>query len=374
LYGPCGGWEDTAAINAALTFGQSISRPYVLIPGNCYINNTIRIQGLGFLEGYGNGVPIGPTPRSSLTWAGAAGAQMILFEASAGCATQASCILGNGGISNLAIFSNNGLAAVGVDVEAMWGGVFDHINGDNFSAEFLKIGAGLNLAVPFPTEYTNFNNITWSGSTSGIGIWDAGGALNVFNLITLQWSGTQDGILIGNLPGTGSPTTSSTVDADVFNVVTTVGGNGNAPTSVELACGSFNEAFNNLEGSVVVRGSSNCPGSVSTRAYNMASVYNRLVNTDRCDDAFALPSIESGGQLSWSSNCGGINEVGALCPGNGVTLGLACFYSGNGNPNGVLSAPNGSIYLRFDGGSSARLYQNTSGASTNGTVWTAQGS
>ena len=45
------------------------------------------------------------------------------------------------------------------------------------------------------------------------------------------------------------------------------------------------------------------------------------------------------------------------------------FYAGTGAP--TFSAANGSMYLRYDGGSMTRWYANTSGASTSGTTWTA---
>ncbi len=50
----------------------------------------------------------------------------------------------------------------------------------------------------------------------------------------------------------------------------------------------------------------------------------------------------------------------------GVTAG---FYSGVGVP--AFSATNGSQFLRYDGGTGARRYVNTSGANTSGTTWTA---
>lgn len=56
-------------------------------------------------------------------------------------------------------------------------------------------------------------------------------------------------------------------------------------------------------------------------------------------------------------------------PGGGYDGVTAGFYSGIGAP--TFSAANGSQYLRYDGGTGARRYVNTSGASTTGTTWTA---
>jgi hypothetical protein len=56
--------------------------------------------------------------------------------------------------------------------------------------------------------------------------------------------------------------------------------------------------------------------------------------------------------------------------GNGSVVGLPGLYGGTAVP--VFSAPNGSIYLRFGGTPGTNVfYTNTSGASTNGTTWTA---
>ena len=56
--------------------------------------------------------------------------------------------------------------------------------------------------------------------------------------------------------------------------------------------------------------------------------------------------------------------------GNKTVQGTAGFYSGTGVPS--FSAPNASVYLRYDGTTGSRLYVNTSGASSSGTTWTAE--
>jgi hypothetical protein len=68
---------------------------------------------------------------------------------------------------------------------------------------------------------------------------------------------------------------------------------------------------------------------------------------------------------------GNLSMAGYLIPGNGGTVGSARIYSGAANPNGVVSAPNGSLFLNFAGAANAHLFINTSGANTTGTVWTA---
>lgn len=60
---------------------------------------------------------------------------------------------------------------------------------------------------------------------------------------------------------------------------------------------------------------------------------------------------------------------GGFAPGAGTGTGpgTAKYYSGSGAP--TFSAPNGSLYTRYD--STTVLYVNTSGASSSGTTWTA---
>jgi hypothetical protein len=61
--------------------------------------------------------------------------------------------------------------------------------------------------------------------------------------------------------------------------------------------------------------------------------------------------------------------AGAVVPGYSGTVGTSAIYSGTGSPS--FSAPNGSLYLRYDGGAGAHLYINTSGASSSGSTWSA---
>jgi len=56
-------------------------------------------------------------------------------------------------------------------------------------------------------------------------------------------------------------------------------------------------------------------------------------------------------------------------PGTGSAPALIGHYWGIGAP--TFSAPNGTLYSRYDGAASTTLYVNTSGASTSGTTWTA---
>lgn len=80
--------------------------------------------------------------------------------------------------------------------------------------------------------------------------------------------------------------------------------------------------------------------------------------------------------LSRAGNMGLLGTLftgGAITPGVTATgtIGTAALYSGTGSPNTVVTAPNGSLFMRFDGGANTRLYINTTGASSSGTAWTA---
>lgn len=68
------------------------------------------------------------------------------------------------------------------------------------------------------------------------------------------------------------------------------------------------------------------------------------------------------------SATGIIQGSAGACPG---ASGAPCMYSGTGAP--AFSAPNGSVYLRYDGTPGTNIfYLNTSGTSTIGTTWTAK--
>ena len=59
-----------------------------------------------------------------------------------------------------------------------------------------------------------------------------------------------------------------------------------------------------------------------------------------------------------------------VLPATTTAIGTAFIKSGTGSPEGVVSAPVGSLYLRTDGGANTTLYVKESGASTTG--WTAK--
>jgi len=84
--------------------------------------------------------------------------------------------------------------------------------------------------------------------------------------------------------------------------------------------------------------------------------------------------INSGPGITVSVSSGivtiSLNPISGFCPGNNTVAGTACAYGGSGAP--TFSAPNGSTYMRYDGGAGTRFYVNTSGASTSGTTWTAE--
>jgi hypothetical protein len=74
------------------------------------------------------------------------------------------------------------------------------------------------------------------------------------------------------------------------------------------------------------------------------------------------------------NNSGSLFVTGNMLVSNGVFPGAGSFpgiYAGSGNPNASVTARNGSLFMRYDGGANAHLYINTTGASSSGTTWTA---
>ena len=56
-----------------------------------------------------------------------------------------------------------------------------------------------------------------------------------------------------------------------------------------------------------------------------------------------------------------------------VNASAAAVLTGTGDPNGVVAAPQGTVFLRSDGGATTTLYVKTSGGTTpTTTVWTAK--
>lgn len=83
----------------------------------------------------------------------------------------------------------------------------------------------------------------------------------------------------------------------------------------------------------------------------------------------ATAAISGNFSAGTSTITGGITATGSVVPG-GQGAAVAGFYSGTGVP--TFSAPNASVYLRYDGATASTcVYVNSSGASTSGTTWTA---
>ena len=78
----------------------------------------------------------------------------------------------------------------------------------------------------------------------------------------------------------------------------------------------------------------------------------------------------AGGLALFATASAKFQIAGPVIPGTAGVAGTAGIYSGTGVP--TFSAPNGSLFMRYDGATSSTcLYVNTSGASTSGTTWTA---
>jgi hypothetical protein len=92
---------------------------------------------------------------------------------------------------------------------------------------------------------------------------------------------------------------------------------------------------------------------------------NAMLAMDGNGNAGFAGSIYATG-FTASSN---INTNAGVFSGNNSTRGTAGYFSGSGAPS--FSAPNGSLYIRYDGDVGSRLYVNGSGPSTSGTTWNA---
>jgi hypothetical protein len=97
------------------------------------------------------------------------------------------------------------------------------------------------------------------------------------------------------------------------------------------------------------------------------SDFINLFSTTQSGDAFHFIYEKS---TTVDYTVANITRLGGVCPGNGTTgyTGPSpCIFGGTGAP--TFSAPNASQYDRYDGSTGARIYFNTSGASTSGTTW-----
>ena len=130
----------------------------------------------------------------------------------------------------------------------------------------------------------------------------------------------------------------------------------------------------------------------SGAAATAASSQTVFANTNDGANSNGLIRLSGTGSMFFQ-NSGGTANYAAIGPAGGLALtttasakfqiagpvipgtaaggaGTAAIYSGTGVPS--FSAPNGSLFMRYDGATTSTcLYVNTSGASTSGTTWTA---
>jgi hypothetical protein len=139
-----------------------------------------------------------------------------------------------------------------------------------------------------------------------------------------------------------------------------------------ITTGGDNTALGNQAGAYYTGGSPNTITTTTNSIFIGGNAY-ASADADTYETVIGVNAVGLGSNTALIGASGAITKVytyGGFCPGTAsTTVGNACLYSGTGAP--TLSAANGSMYMRYDGGTGARVYVNTSGASSSGTTWTA---
>jgi len=111
--------------------------------------------------------------------------------------------------------------------------------------------------------------------------------------------------------------------------------------------------------------------SGTTTCHLAVVVGNSASNTGTGANGIEVLTAGSGviNNLSYSSNSTYNFTVPQIVSNTGSGITGACYFSGSGSPNSVLTAPLGSIYTNQSGGSGTTLYVKESGAGTTNTGW-----
>lgn len=171
-----------------------------------------------------------------------------------------------------------------------------------------------------------------------------------------------------------------------------LGGRATAYLSVGTAaanntCGGFSGCAALTTGSANTSiGSFACNGVVSSNNNTCFGAQAGQTWSGQGNTAFGFSACSAFATLNFVTCLGSQSAAGANLDSSEIVIGASRtglgsnsiamqtgnapgFFSGTGVP--AFSAPNSSLFLRFDGGTTVHWYMNTSGASTTGTTWTA---
>jgi hypothetical protein len=108
--------------------------------------------------------------------------------------------------------------------------------------------------------------------------------------------------------------------------------------------------------------------AVACSAIQFNSCTNTLAGTAKVSGTYDLSAVNAGFGPAGVFNS--VSTVTCVATNGFTTFGGATWTANNGSPEGVITAPVGSLYSRLDGGVSTTLYVKTSG--TGNTGWTAK--
>lgn len=351
-----GSTDDSAAINAAIASLSTTGGTVVFPPARYAVASTINLLSGVRLAGGGTG-QLG-TPETSINWTGASGGTVV----SAIPAASFTFIAGTG-ISGLAIHGH-GVASYGLYIIAAVNSEFKDflIAGANVAQLYINEtnaagGAGSTAFNRFCKFYIDATqNEATSLTAMGIQI-DVGTAQEDAFSNTFQ-----DG-LIYHTNGVGFSV--GNADSNLFlniNITQTTGGTGLSLALLGSNAAATQTARDNWFSMLQATGGITAFGTAN---YTHPATNNGMIPVDTTN---GMPTITvgTGSTLTYATTSGSFAIGGAF--GVGAATGFCQWFTGNGAPNGVVTANIGSFYTNVGGGAGTTLFVKESGNGTN-TGW-----
>lgn len=345
-----GSTDDGPAINTALGALPATGGVVLLPVGIMAIATTIdmrempnvTLRGAGCKHDVYGGTL---TEGTVLKWTGSAGGTVLAM----GAVSAASAVPGTN-VMDLAIHGQSG-AATGILVQSLWWGQLRNLHIQDCTTVALDITT-VDLSGTETTQGCLFEQISvrqGTGSPSGIGIrlrsHAAGGgnpSLNTFVQIQVR---TYNGTSIELNDSDGNR---------FYGVETGAGGTGLGIDLKGQVSGAVGHCRSNAFFYV------EAPNGVTARGTGLsAPAVKNAIWFYNLENGGAVPTIESGATLAYSTNTGITRQL------NGGEI-----RSGSGSPEGAVTAPVGSLYLRTNGGANTTLWIKESGSSSTG--WAAK--